>query len=222
MDPIANVSVFPNANVYFDGKCISHTIETADGTRKSVGVILPSTLNFSTAAPEIMQIAAGKCRVKIAGENGWHDYADGTTIRGTGRQQFRYRGNRNPALRLPFRLIPGRHRTAARPTAHGCPTLRRQGPIRSMTRCVGLGRPIARSAIYLNFILDTRDNLLNINNFKMSEFGGDIARAYRKAHIAGPAPGRTALRIAPRSPPGPDNPLRPAWPGGGTGAMAPG
>ena len=50
MDPIKNVAVFPNANVYFDGKCISHTIETSDGTRKSVGVILPSTLNFSTAA----------------------------------------------------------------------------------------------------------------------------------------------------------------------------
>ena len=88
MDPIANVSVFPNANVYFDGKCISHTIETADGTRKSVGVILPSTLNFSTAAPETMQIAAGKCRVKIAGENGWHDYAAGQQFEVPGDSSF--------------------------------------------------------------------------------------------------------------------------------------
>jgi uncharacterized protein YaiE (UPF0345 family) len=77
MDPIKNVAVYPNANVYFDGKCISHTIETSDGTRKSVGVILPSTLTFSTAAPEIMQIVAGRCRVRLAGEDGWQSYGAG-------------------------------------------------------------------------------------------------------------------------------------------------
>lgn len=74
MDPISNVNVFPMANVYFDGKCISHTIETSDGTRSSVGVILPSALNFSTAAPEIIKIVAGRCRVKLAGEEDWQDY----------------------------------------------------------------------------------------------------------------------------------------------------
>lgn len=77
MDPIKNVSVFPNANVYFDGKCISHTIETSDGTRKSVGVILPSTLTFSTAAPEVMQIVAGQCRVRLADEDEWRRYGAG-------------------------------------------------------------------------------------------------------------------------------------------------
>ena len=38
MDPISNVNVFPMANVYFDGKCVSHTVESSDGTRSSVGV----------------------------------------------------------------------------------------------------------------------------------------------------------------------------------------
>lgn len=74
MDPINDVTIFPTANVYFDGKCVSHTIETSDGTRKSVGVILPSALNFSTAAPELIEIVAGKCRVKLAGEDDWWDY----------------------------------------------------------------------------------------------------------------------------------------------------
>lgn len=77
MDPIKNVAVFPNANVYFDGKCISHTIETSDGTRKSVGVILPSTLTFSTAAPEVMQIVAGQCRVRLEDQDEWHSYGAG-------------------------------------------------------------------------------------------------------------------------------------------------
>jgi hypothetical protein len=35
--------------------------------RKSVGVILPSTLTFNTDAPERMEIVAGSCRYKLAG-----------------------------------------------------------------------------------------------------------------------------------------------------------
>lgn len=85
MDPISNVAVFPIANVYFDGKCVSHTLETGDGTRMSVGVILPAALNFSTAAPELVQIVAGRCRVRLAGADDWHDYENG--------QQFAVEGD---------------------------------------------------------------------------------------------------------------------------------
>ena len=74
MDPLINVNVIPMANVYFDVKCISHNIENSDGKLSSVGVILPSALNFSTAAPEIIKIVAGRCRVKLAGEEDWQDY----------------------------------------------------------------------------------------------------------------------------------------------------
>lgn len=88
MDPIKNVAVFPNANVYFDGKCVSHTIETSDGTRKSVGVILPSTLNFSTAAPERMQLVAGQCRVRLGGEQEWRSYGAGEEFAVSGNSSF--------------------------------------------------------------------------------------------------------------------------------------
>jgi uncharacterized protein YaiE (UPF0345 family) len=88
MDRIANVAVFPNANVYFDRKCISHTIELRNGTRKSVGVILPSLLNFSTAAPETTQIVAGACRVRPAGEDEWSDYAEGQQFAVAGDSSF--------------------------------------------------------------------------------------------------------------------------------------
>ncbi|AKJ30490.1 pyrimidine/purine nucleoside phosphorylase [Caldimonas brevitalea] len=74
---IANVAVNTQANVYFDGKCISHTITLQDGTRKSVGVILPSTLTFNTGAPEVMETVAGACEVKLAGQNNWTRYAAG-------------------------------------------------------------------------------------------------------------------------------------------------
>ncbi|MDY7578185.1 pyrimidine/purine nucleoside phosphorylase [Herbaspirillum sp. RTI4] len=73
-----HVSAIKKANVYFDGKCISHTIVFADGSKKSLGVILPSSLTFNTGAPEIMEINGGVCKVKLQGETLWTTYAAGT------------------------------------------------------------------------------------------------------------------------------------------------
>ncbi|NDB23319.1 MAG: DUF1255 family protein [Burkholderiaceae bacterium] len=57
------VSVGKKANVYFDGKCVSHTVTLADGTRKSVGVILPSTLRFDLTTKEVMEVVDGTAYV---------------------------------------------------------------------------------------------------------------------------------------------------------------
>ena len=65
MSKFDNVAVLKKANVYFDGKCVSHTVEFADGSRKSVGVILPANLTFNTGAPEIMECVAGACRYRL-------------------------------------------------------------------------------------------------------------------------------------------------------------
>jgi uncharacterized protein YaiE (UPF0345 family) len=70
-EQISNVSVNTQANVYFDGKCVSHGITLADGTKKSVGVILPATLTFSTGAAEIMECVGGACEYKLAGSEVW-------------------------------------------------------------------------------------------------------------------------------------------------------
>lgn len=80
MSQFENVSVTKTANVYFDGKCVSHTVTLADGTRKSVGVILPSTLTFNTGAPEVMELLEGRCRVRLAGSAAWVDYAGGQSF----------------------------------------------------------------------------------------------------------------------------------------------
>jgi uncharacterized protein YaiE (UPF0345 family) len=61
------VSVVKQANVYFDGRCVSHSLVLADGTKKSVGVILPASLSFTTAAPEVMETVAGSCRYRLPG-----------------------------------------------------------------------------------------------------------------------------------------------------------
>jgi purine/pyrimidine-nucleoside phosphorylase len=72
-----HVSVQPLANVYFDGKCVSHSLTMADGTRKSVGVILPSTLTFNTGAAEVMELVAGSCKVLLPGASAWQAFAGG-------------------------------------------------------------------------------------------------------------------------------------------------
>ena len=68
---IPNISLTTQANVFFDGKCISHGITCLDGSKKSVGVILPSNLTFNTGAPEIMECVAGSCEYKLAGSDVW-------------------------------------------------------------------------------------------------------------------------------------------------------
>jgi len=73
-------TVNTRANVYFDGKCVSHSIELPDGTKKSVGVILPSTLKFNTGAPEVMELVDGECRVRLAGSDAWATYAGGQSF----------------------------------------------------------------------------------------------------------------------------------------------
>ena len=77
---LANVTVTTKANVYFNGKCISHSLKLADGTTKSVGLILPSLLAFKTGAPEAMEGVAGRCRVRLAGSDEWKTYGAGETF----------------------------------------------------------------------------------------------------------------------------------------------
>jgi len=88
MTQFDNVSVLTQANVYFDGKCVSHTVLFPDGTRKSVGVIFPSQLVFTTGAPETMEINAGRCRVRLAGSEDWQEYAAGSSFDVPGDSSF--------------------------------------------------------------------------------------------------------------------------------------
>lgn len=83
-----NVSVVKKANVYFDGKCVSHTLLFADGTRKTLGVIFPSLLTFNTGAAEVVEISTGKCRVRVNGEKEWQSYAAGDRFSVPGNSSF--------------------------------------------------------------------------------------------------------------------------------------
>ncbi|WP_295997407.1 pyrimidine/purine nucleoside phosphorylase [Rugamonas sp.] len=83
-----NVSVVKKSNLYFDGKCVSHTVLFADGSKKTVGVIFPSALTFNTGAPEIMEVVAGKCKVRLAGATDWQEYQGGQRFEVPGNSHF--------------------------------------------------------------------------------------------------------------------------------------
>ena len=88
MSTLQNVTLSKKSNVYFDGKCVSHTAVLADGTRKTVGVIFPSTLTFNTGAPETMEIVSGKCRVRLSGDSEWQTCDAGQNFQVPGNSSF--------------------------------------------------------------------------------------------------------------------------------------
>ena len=90
-EKIDNISVTTQANVYFDGKCVSHNITLADGTKKSVGVVLPSTLTFNTGAPEVMECVGGSCEYKLKGSSEWLTSKAGEKFNVPGQSSFEIR-----------------------------------------------------------------------------------------------------------------------------------
>ncbi len=84
----AGVTVVTKANVYFDGKVVSHTVIFADESKKTLGLIYPGAFHFNTGAPERMEIIAGSCRVKIDGSADTHDYAAGQHFDVPGKSGF--------------------------------------------------------------------------------------------------------------------------------------
>lgn len=82
------VTVHPKANVYFDGKVVSHTVLLPDGAKKTLGLIYPGSYHFGTDAPERMEIVAGTCRVTLDGQNAVMEYAAGAHFDVPGKSGF--------------------------------------------------------------------------------------------------------------------------------------
>lgn len=83
-----DVSVLCKANIYFDGKVISHTILFKDGRKKTVGLIFPGTFLFNTDAPERMEMTSGTCKVRLASQDHWQVYPAGTSFQVPGKSAF--------------------------------------------------------------------------------------------------------------------------------------
>src|SRR6266566_3784294 len=71
------VTAVAKANVYFDGKVISHSLIFPDGSKKTLGLIYPGKFHFGTDKAERMEIVAGQCSVKLDGQTNVTTYAAG-------------------------------------------------------------------------------------------------------------------------------------------------
>jgi purine/pyrimidine-nucleoside phosphorylase len=76
----SNVTAVAKANVYFDGKVVSHTILLAGGEKKTLGLIYAGKFHFGTDKAERMEIVAGACSVKLDGETTVQTYAAGSAF----------------------------------------------------------------------------------------------------------------------------------------------
>ena len=83
-----SVTALAKANVYFDGKVVSHTILMPDGAKKTLGLIYPGEYHFGTDAPERMDITAGGCEVRLDGEGTWKTYEGGSFFKVPGKSGF--------------------------------------------------------------------------------------------------------------------------------------
>jgi uncharacterized protein YaiE (UPF0345 family) len=66
-----NVSVVKEANIYFDGGVTSRTVYFEDGSRKTLGIMLPGEYTFNTGSAELMEILSGELTVQLPGSEAW-------------------------------------------------------------------------------------------------------------------------------------------------------
>ncbi len=85
---ISGVTAFTKANVYFEGKVVSHSLLLQDGTKKTLGLIYPGKYHFNTDKPETMEIVAGECVVRNDGQTVTSRYAAGQEFEVPGKSGF--------------------------------------------------------------------------------------------------------------------------------------
>lgn len=89
MKPFTNATVEPVGNIYFDAKVVSHTVISADNSKKTLGIITtPGTYRFDTVAPELMEITDGTCEVLIDGTSETQVVAAGSSFEIAGDSGF--------------------------------------------------------------------------------------------------------------------------------------
>jgi len=79
MSKFDNVSITKEANIYFDGSVTSRAVHFPDGTKKTLGIMLPGDYEFNTEAKELMEILSGDLEIQLAGED-WQTIAGGESF----------------------------------------------------------------------------------------------------------------------------------------------
>jgi purine/pyrimidine-nucleoside phosphorylase len=91
MSEFKGVTVVKKANIYFDGNVTSRTVIFSDGSKKTLGVMLPGEYEFGTGAKELMEIMSGEMEVLLPGENAWKTITGGQSFEVAGNAKFKLR-----------------------------------------------------------------------------------------------------------------------------------
>jgi hypothetical protein len=89
MSEFKNVTVVREANIYFDGKVTSRTVLFPDGSKKTLGVMLPGEFEFGTADKELMEILSGELDVLLPGETVWKPVKGGQSFEVAANSKFK-------------------------------------------------------------------------------------------------------------------------------------
>jgi uncharacterized protein YaiE (UPF0345 family) len=71
MSQFSGVTADKKANIYFEGKVSSRTLHFADGSIKTLGIMLPGEYTFNTGDQELMEIMSGEMEVQLPGSESW-------------------------------------------------------------------------------------------------------------------------------------------------------
>jgi len=80
MSQFTNVTADKKANIYFDGKVTSRTVLFKDGSKKTLGIMLPGAYEFGTADREVMEIQSGELDILLPGTSSWRTVMPGETF----------------------------------------------------------------------------------------------------------------------------------------------
>jgi len=89
MSKFKGVTVVKKANIYFDGKVTSRTVIFTDGSKKTLGIMLPGEYEFSTGEKELMEIISGEMDVLLPGEDAWRNMSGGQSFEVAGNAKFK-------------------------------------------------------------------------------------------------------------------------------------
>lgn len=93
MEKFEQVTIVKKANVYFDGKVTSRTVLFPDGTKKTLGIMLPGEYDFGTEAAEIMDMLAGEMDVLLPGKTEWQTVKAGESFQVAANSRFKLKVN---------------------------------------------------------------------------------------------------------------------------------
>jgi uncharacterized protein YaiE (UPF0345 family) len=93
MSEFKGVTIVKKANIYFDGKVTSRVVIFPDGSRKTLGIMMPGEYEFNTDDKEIMEIISGDLEVLLPEEDGWRTIKGGETFEVPAQSKFELRIN---------------------------------------------------------------------------------------------------------------------------------